>query len=143
MIWDRRTSVIYWRIYLPILLIVSDVFRRFFFISSHSDVDKRSFSKSGEWWGQIFFTFSITPTGKSPIIFSDWNLSKYSRDSMLSFSVLIYQSIILIFNYHCCKPSKFYFSYSILNFTSKMWKPPINVKLLFFLNNLEDFIKYI
>ena len=92
---------------------------------------------------RYFFTFSITPTGKSPIIFSDWNLSKYSRDSMLSFSVLIYQSIILDFNYHCCKPSKFYFSYSILNFTSKMWKPPINVKLLFFLNNLEDFIKYI
>ena len=42
---EQLTSVMYCRIHLPI---VPDVFRRFFFIFSHCDVDKRLFSESGE-----------------------------------------------------------------------------------------------
>ena len=43
---DRRApfSVLHCRIHLPI---VSDAFRRFLFITSHCNVDKRSFSESG------------------------------------------------------------------------------------------------
>ena len=49
-------------------------------MSFHCDVDKRSFSESGQGWRQKFSTFFITSTGKPAIIFSDWNLNKHSRD---------------------------------------------------------------
>ena len=67
------------------LAIVLDVIRRFFFISSHCDVDIISFSESGEGWSHIFVTFSITltlHTGKSAIIFSEWNLNEHPRDCL-------------------------------------------------------------
>ena len=66
-IWERRAlrSVMYCRTHLPIVL---DLFRRFL-TSSHCDVDKRSFSKSGKGWSRIFLTFSITSTGNR-ILFS-------------------------------------------------------------------------
>ena len=100
----------------------------------------------------IFFTFFITSTGKSAIIFFNWNLNKHSGDCLWK-CIALEQcfpstawfteplAMILDFNHHCCKQSKVYFLYSILSFTSKMWKPPII--LLVFPNNLGDFIKYV